>query len=142
MYVETVHDRTTRPCLTFGWDLTEYYHSSHIRQVSFKLGEGQRASSAAEWCSNRDIRLNIEMRCARRKMMRHTSAIVAVPSQANTRLPSIGVTWSTNALGACSYALDCNLKTAAESWSDRASFPGKRKRSAHEEGLTCNGTRM
>jgi hypothetical protein len=33
------------------------------------------------------------------KMMRHTSAIVAVPSQADTRLSSIGVTWSTNALG-------------------------------------------
>ena len=27
-------------------------------------------------CSNRDIRLNIERRCARRKMMRHTSTIV------------------------------------------------------------------
>jgi hypothetical protein len=54
-------------------------------------------------------------------MMRHTSAIVAVPSQADTRFSSIGVTWSTNALGACSSALDC--KTAAESWSDRASFP-------------------
>ena len=59
--------------------------------------------------------------------MRHTSAIVAVPSQADTRFSSIGVTWSTNALGACSYALDC--RTAAESWSDRASFPGKRGRS-------------
>ena len=75
-----------------------------------------------------DIRLNIELRCARRKMMRHTSIIVAVPSQADTRSSSIGVTWSTNALGACSSALDC--KTAAESWSDRASFPGKRERSA------------
>jgi hypothetical protein len=60
-------------------------------------------------------------------MMRHTSTIVAVPSQADTRSSSIGVTWSTNALGACSYALDC--KPAAESWSDRALFPGKRGRS-------------
>ena len=32
-------------------------------------------------------------------MMRHTSAIVAAPSQADTRFSSIGVTWSTNALG-------------------------------------------
>jgi hypothetical protein len=32
-------------------------------------------------------------------MMRHTSTIVAVPSQADTRLSSIGVTWTTNALG-------------------------------------------
>ena len=32
-------------------------------------------------------------------MMRHTSTIVAVPSEADTRLTSIGVTWSTNALG-------------------------------------------
>jgi hypothetical protein len=62
-------------------------------------------------------------------MTRHTSTIIAIPSQADTRLSSIGVTWSTSALGACSYALDC--KTAAESWSDRASFPGKRERSAH-----------
>jgi hypothetical protein len=41
------------------------------------------------------------------------------------------VTWSTNALGACSYALDC--KTAADSWSDHASFPGKIERNAHGE---------
>ena len=61
--------------------------------------------------------------------MRHTSNTVAVPSQADTRLSSIGVTWSTDGLRACSYALDC--KTAAESWSDRASFPVKRERSAH-----------
>ena len=32
-------------------------------------------------------------------MVRHTSAIVTVPSQADTRLSSIGITWSTNALG-------------------------------------------
>jgi hypothetical protein len=32
-------------------------------------------------------------------MMRRTSAIVAVPLQADTRLSSIGLTWSTNVLG-------------------------------------------
>jgi hypothetical protein len=37
--------------------------------------------------------------------MRHTSAIVAVPSQADTRLSSIGVTWSTNVLGGMFLAL-------------------------------------
>ena len=59
--------------------------------------------------------------------MRHTSTIVAVPSQADTQLSSIGVTWSTNALGAWCCALEC--KTAAASWSDRASsFPGTGKR--------------
>jgi len=70
-------------------------------------------------------------------MMRHTSTIVAVPSQADTRSSSIGVTWSTNALGACSSALDC--KTAAESWSDRASFPGKRGRSPWRRVLWATG---
>ena len=34
--------------------------------------------------------------------MRHTSTVVSVPSQADTQISSIGVTWSTNALGACS----------------------------------------
>ncbi len=38
-------------------------------------------------------------------------------------------TWSTDGLRACSHALDC--KTAAESWSDRASFPRNGDRSAH-----------
>jgi hypothetical protein len=54
-------------------------------------------------CSNMDIRLNIEMRCARRQNdaanHHHRPTIVADPSQTDKRLSSIGVTWSTNALG-------------------------------------------
>ena len=68
------------------------------------------------------------------KMMRHTSAIVAVPSQADTRLSSIGVTLEyQRSRGHVPNALDC--KAAAESSSDRASFPVKRERSAHVEGF-------
>ena len=35
-------------------------------------------------------------------MVRHTSTVVAVPSQADTQLSPMGVAWSTNALVACS----------------------------------------
>ncbi len=108
MYVEPVHDRTnsTLPDVWVGSDRIAIF-------VKSAWAKAKERPMRLNRCSTMDIRLSIEMRCARRKMMRHTSAIVAVPSQANTRLPSIGVTWSTNALGACSYALDC--KTAAES---------------------------
>ena len=50
-----------------------------------------------------DIRLNIGMRCGRRQndaaYHHHRPTIVADPSQTDKRLSSIGVTWSTNALG-------------------------------------------
>jgi hypothetical protein len=60
--------------------------------------------------------------------------VVAVPSQADTRLSSIGQ----RSRGHVHYALDC--KAAAESSSDRASFPGKRERSAHVwKDFTCSG---
>jgi hypothetical protein len=35
-------------------------------------------------------------------MVRHTSTVVSVPSQADTQLSPMGVAWSTNALIACS----------------------------------------
>ena len=55
-------------------------------------------------------------------MMRHTSAIVAVPSQADTRLSSIGVTEYQRSRGHVPDALDC--KAASESSSHRASLNG------------------
>ncbi len=54
-------------------------------------------------------------------------AVVAVPSQADTRLSPIGATVEyQRSRGHVHHALDC--KAAAESSSDRASFPGKRER--------------
>ena len=82
-----------------------------------------------------DIRLNIEMRCARR---RNGAAYQHYRRRSVTGRHAIiihQVTWSTNALGACSYALDC--KTAAESWSDHASFPGKKERNVHGEFVSA-----
>ena len=79
VYVEPVLDRTTRPCLTFGWDLTSDRIAIFVKSAWAKAKE---RPVRLNRCSNMDIRLNIGMRCARRKMMRHTSAIVAVPSQA------------------------------------------------------------
>jgi hypothetical protein len=123
VYVETVHERTTRPCLTFGWDLTEWPYSRS--RLEAKANE---RPAQLKRCSNTIIRLNIELRCARRRNgaayqnYRRRSvtgghAIILHPRHMER----------TNALGARAYALDC--KSAAESWSDRASFPGKRGRS-------------
>ena len=124
-YVETEHDRTTRVCLTFGWD--DRIDIS-LSRLDAKTNE---RPAQLKRCPNIDIRLNIEMRCGR---WRNGEAYQHYRRRSVTGRHAIiihQVTWSTNALGACSYALDC--KTAADSWSDHASFPGKIERNAHGE---------
>ena len=44
-------------------------------------------------------------------MVRHTSTVVAVPSQADTQLSPMGVAWSTNALIACSLRIRSTPRT-------------------------------
>ena len=68
-------------------------------------------------------------------MMRHTSAIVAVPSHTGRHAIIIHRRHMEyqRSRGHVPNALDC--KAAAESSSDRASFPVKRERSAHVEGF-------
>jgi hypothetical protein len=84
------------------------------------------------------IRLNIGMRCGRRQNDAHTSAIVAVPSQADTRLSSIGVTWSTNALG----GMFLTLSIARLPLSHRPTVlrsPLNGSEAPMRKGFTCSG---
>ena len=45
------------------------------------------------------------MRRGNGEMDRHTSTVVAVPSQADTQKSPVGIAWSTNALTACSLGI-------------------------------------
>ncbi len=81
-----------------------------------------------------DIRLNIEMRCARR---RNGAAYQHYRRRSVTGRHAIIIHRRhmeyQRSRGHIPNALDC--KAAAESSSDRASFPVKRERSAHVEGV-------
>ena len=80
------------------------------------------------------IRPNIEMRCGRRQndaaYQRHRRRSVTGRHPIIIHRPHMEYQCSR---GHVPYALDCTA--AAESWSDRASFPGKRGRSAMADGL-------
>jgi hypothetical protein len=92
-----------------------------------------------------DIHLNVEMRCGRRQndaaYQRHRRRAVTGRYAIIIHRPHMEYQRSR---GHVPYASDC--KAAAESSSDRASFPGKRERSAHVEGfcvqrMRATGTR-
>ena len=122
-----MHDRTTPPCLTFsvGSDRIAYSPSRLEAKANERPAQLKR-------CSNMDIRLNIEVRCARRQndAAYHHHRRRSVPDRHAIIIHRRHMEYQ-RSRGHVPYALDC--KAAAESSSDRASFPGKRERSAHGE---------
>jgi hypothetical protein len=127
VYVETVHDRTTRPCLTFwvGSDMTEEPYSSSWLEV-----KANERTAQLKRCSNMGIRLNIEMRCARRQ---NDAAYQRYRRRSVTGRHAITIhRRHMEYQHSRGMFLRFGCKAAAESWSDRASFPDKWEQAPRE----------